>query len=128
MEVYHTQRNSINPDLVKEINFIGIPTIVSYLTPYITNAIGQFAKDKLTSYGEHLLRQQLVKFTEKYLSRYLAIGFAQIMITLIRENWHTLNVIGKARDDIKIKGEKITKTLFNKLYSYIPTIKRSTAK
>jgi hypothetical protein len=81
----------------------------------------------LTTYGESLLRQQLIKFTEKYLSRYLAIGFTQILITLIRENWNTLNNIGKWRQPDNVKGETITKTLFDKLYNkinikkYIPT-------
>ena len=117
-------------ELSTEINFIGIPTIIGYLTPYITNAIKEFAKDKLTTYGENLLRQQLIKFTEKYLSRYLAIGFAQIMITLIRENWTTLKNIGQSKQPNNVKGENITKTLFNNIYSkinirkYIPTFGR----
>jgi hypothetical protein len=113
--------------LVKEINFIGVSTLIGYLTPYMTNAIKEFAKNRLSHYGENLLRQQLTKFTEKYLSRYLAIGFAQILITLIRENWNTLNNIGKLKQPDNIKGETITKTLFDKLYNkinikkYIPT-------
>ena len=118
------------PDLVNEINFIGIPILIGYLTPYITNAIKEFAKNRLSHYGENLLRQQLVKFTERYLSRYLAIGFAQILITLIRENWDTLNNIGKWKQPDKVKAETITKTLFDKLYDnvnikkYIPTFRR----
>ena len=101
-----------------------------YLTPYITNAVKEFAKNRLSYYGENLLRQQLVKFTERYLSRYLAIGFAQILITLIRENWDTLNNIGKWKQPDKVKAETITKTLFDKLYNnvnikkYIPTFRR----
>ena len=110
-----------------EINFIGLPTLITYLTPYITNAVKEFAKKRLSEYGEKLLREQLTKFTEKYLSRYLAIGFAQILITLIRENWNTLNNIGKWKQPDNIKGGTITKTLFDKLYDrinikkYIPT-------
>ena len=122
---------TIYPDIEKEINFIGIPTLIGYLTPYITNAVKEFAKNRLSHYGENLLREQLTRFTEKYLSRYLAIGFAQILITLIRENWQTLNNIGKWRQPDNIKGETITKTLFDKLYNkinikkYIPTFGRN---
>ena len=112
---------------MKEINFIGIPTLIGYLTPYITNAVKEFAKQRLSKYGEKLLREQLTNFTQKYLSRYLAIGFAQILITLIRENWQTLNNIGKIKQPDNVKGQTITKTLFDKLYNkinikkYIPT-------
>ena len=89
---------------MKEINFIGIPTLIGYLTPYITNAVKEFAKQRLSEYGEKLLREQLTNFTQKYLSRYLAIGFAQILITLIRENWQTLNNIGKMKQPDNVKG------------------------
>lgn len=85
------------------------------------NTIKEFAKERLTNYGENLLRQQLTKFTQKYLSKYLAIGFAQIIITLIKENWDTLKNIGQRRQPDKIKTEEITKTLFDKLYNYIPS-------
>ena len=53
------------------------------------------------------------------------------MITLIRENWTTLKNIGQSKQPNNVKGENITKTLFNNIYSkinigkYIPTFRRN---
>ena len=62
-------------NITTRINFIGIPTIIGYLTPYIMNTVKEFAREKLTTYEENLLWIQLTRFTEKHLSWYLAIGF-----------------------------------------------------
>ena len=66
----------------------------------------------------------MIKFTEKYLSRYLAIGFAQVIITLIKENWTTLRNIGKSRQPDYVKVKNIAESLFsnfgNKIRNHIP--------
>jgi hypothetical protein len=87
---------------------MGFTAITGLLTPYIGRIITYFAKDRLTSYAERRIREQLELFIDRYFKTGLVKAVAQFFIQVIKEHWTKI--------DPKLGVKHVIKTLLDKIF------------